>query len=525
MPLKSITTYKPIATASVLLCVIVVYIYPHLQYYIDPDATAYLTISKRYANGDYVKAVNGYWSPWSCWLTAIGIRLGLEVMQAAIIANTIGALGVLTVTLSFFKKYRVADFAQWVLLTALAIFLSYAVYYQNFDDLWECFFLLYVLRIMISHRFKHTPYLWVVAGVVGALAYFAKAYAFVFFIVSTIILVFYITRAWNKKHLMQWLKICGVMIGIMLLLSFPWICMLHDKYGIWMTSTAGRLNMSWYLVGHPIWKNDIQYLLPPVYPDSPTYWEDPWYVNGATPHFWDSWNLLVRQLMKLVQNSWKFLVSSMQISVAFLLVSGYIARLLFRKMRRQKYKVYYPVIIAFLLFPLPFFLINFEPRYIWYMLPLSMLLGVAIMQRNKFFNKRWLLLVFAFSYIIYPIKGIAEMWDEGKMEYELAKELREADVHGRFACKAAYGMNEYVAVQRLIYFSGDNLYLLRSDMLSIQKSNPFPELRRYGVNYIFWYHQIEEKGWHTYVMQDEPGKPLPVVFQKRGLVVWALTPH
>ena len=69
-----------IASAIVLLLLVAVY-YPYCKYYVDPDATAYLTISKLYANGDWLNAVNGYWSPWSCWLTAIFIKLGTTAVS------------------------------------------------------------------------------------------------------------------------------------------------------------------------------------------------------------------------------------------------------------------------------------------------------------------------------------------------------------------------------------------------------------------------------------------------------------
>jgi len=68
--------YYPFFAAALLLYVALLIIYPHYQYYIDPDGTAYLTISKRYAAGDIQRAINGYWSPWACWLTAGLIRCG-----------------------------------------------------------------------------------------------------------------------------------------------------------------------------------------------------------------------------------------------------------------------------------------------------------------------------------------------------------------------------------------------------------------------------------------------------------------
>jgi hypothetical protein len=71
--------------------------YPFNQYYIDPDATAYLTIAQRYAHGDLQRAINGYWSPWSIWLTAALIKTGIAAFKAAIMVNAIAAVGFLAV--------------------------------------------------------------------------------------------------------------------------------------------------------------------------------------------------------------------------------------------------------------------------------------------------------------------------------------------------------------------------------------------------------------------------------------------
>ena len=67
------------------------FMYPFYKYYIDPDGTAYLTISNRYAVGDFANAVNAYWSPWSCWFTALLIKGGVMPIPASVIINSLGS--------------------------------------------------------------------------------------------------------------------------------------------------------------------------------------------------------------------------------------------------------------------------------------------------------------------------------------------------------------------------------------------------------------------------------------------------
>ena len=94
--------------SAILLCVAVYGVYPFYQYYVDPDATAYLTIIKRYVAGDYEKAINGYWSPWSCWLVAGWVKLtGWGLMAASVAVNTAGAVCFLFISHSFFKYFDI----------------------------------------------------------------------------------------------------------------------------------------------------------------------------------------------------------------------------------------------------------------------------------------------------------------------------------------------------------------------------------------------------------------------------------
>ena len=74
-----------------LLFVALAIVYPYYQYYVDPDAIGYMSVAQHYVNGDVQQAINGYWSPWSCWLTAGLMNWGYEPFKAGIIINSFGA--------------------------------------------------------------------------------------------------------------------------------------------------------------------------------------------------------------------------------------------------------------------------------------------------------------------------------------------------------------------------------------------------------------------------------------------------
>ena len=509
--MKWLKEHSALLFAAVFFVAAMVVIYPFYQYYIDPDATAYLTVAKRYAAGDYVKAINGYWSPWSIWLTALLMKGGMASFKAAIIINAIGAIGFLVASHSLFRVFRLRKDIQWMLSGALALFLLYAVFWQSFADLWGCFFLLVVLRLMLLEGFVKRPLLWLLTGLCGALAYVAKAYCLPFFVLEIIVCVFFLAGARQKANRMQWVKVSVCCILIMFIFSFPWIYLLHEKYGMWMTGTAGFLNTSWYLVGHPYWKEGIQHLLPPVYADSPSYWEDVYFVNGITPHFWDSPRLFALQIVRVCYNLLKFVQSINELS-AFFAASVIIAIVILfsKKVRARIDQRIQILVLSFLLFPLGYVLINFQGRYLWYMLPLSMIIIMAIVQRASLFHQmsRWLqrliLVLISLSFIASPVLGLKELYKAGYKEHQMAEALKKENITGSFTTNIPYG-KETQNIIRLSYFSGNPYYNMPSPTL---KDTLLQEMRKYHVKYYFHFY---EGDWDNFRLTDERGRPYPEI--------------
>jgi len=485
--------------------------FPYCRYYVDPDATAYLTIARRYATGDWVRGVNGYWSPLSCWFTAMGICAGMEAITAAVVVNTAGALGFLGVSFSLFRYFGLKQYVQWLFCAALTVFLAYAVYYQLFADLWECFLLLAGLRIVLSERFLRAPALWILHGCVGALAYFSKAYAFPFFLLNTLVCVFFLAG----KNKLQWLKICVVSIGVMMVCASPWIWLLHEKYGRWMTSTAGSLNMSWYLLGHANYKPGLGCLLPLPYADAVYHWEDPYYVAGDTPHFWSSGHYFLLQCARVVQNFLKMAGSMSALSLFFFPL--WIAAFLVFSIKKRRQHLPRPLqmlLISFLLFPLAFLLINFEPRYIWYLVPPGMILGHFALQQLKKRQKA-ATVVFALSFALWPLLDTAFIWNEGKREFEQAKEMKKKNIKGSFTANTGNNRDIQKMV-RLAYFSGNSCYV--APLAGRTTEQVLQEMRRYHIKYYF--QSDDMRG----VTVSEKSLPFPNVAYINGLGVFLVNP-
>ncbi|RYD57346.1 MAG: hypothetical protein EOP56_08540 [Sphingobacteriales bacterium] len=513
------TLIRPLPVSIILLCIAVAVLYPYCSGYIDPDATAYLTIARRYATGDWARAVNGYWSPWACWLTALVSKVGFGYFDAALLVNTVGAIAIVYISYSLFQLFYVKWVLQLALGCSLSLFLAYAVYKQSFADIWACFFMLSVLRIMLIGGFFSRPALWILIGVLGALAYYAKAYYFPFFILHTFVVGYYIRRTTPMQDGKQWLKMAFTAVSMMVICAMPWIWVLHSKYGIWTTGTAGSLNTSWYLVGHPYWKEGFSGLLAPTYSDSHYYWEEPYLANGATPHFWDSGSLFLLQIVRAGYNVLKF-VNSMNALSCFMMAIWVASAVVVTTKRWDnvidgKIRV---ICVSVLLFPLGFLLINYEPRYLWYMVPLSMVLGGVLLQRimlsiDRAGVRTLMVVVFAMSYIVWPVWDVRSMSTDMEEE-RIATWLRHTGVKS-FAGNEQNAKNTPV-LARLALRSNSQYYHAPQPLAS---HNLLREIRRYNIGYYLFIGDNLD----IVELKDESGKAFPVVLNGKGLKVFRIT--
>ncbi len=455
-------TRLPGILSWVLMALATWWAFPYYQYYIDPDATAYLTISRRYALGDWERAINGYWSPWSCWGTALGIKLGGGPFASAMAFNFLGATAFLSISLNLARRYQLSLPWIWGMGVSLALFLVYAQFKQSFDDIWAFAFLLISFRLMISAPYSRNLAWAVGLGALGALGYFAKAYAFPFFVFQLICFHF-LDR--DRLSASFRIKRTVLVLGALSLFILPWIYLLREKYGFWTLGTAGMLNRSWFLLGSPLWKDTEAVFLPPVFADSPYYWEDPYWVNGPTPSFWEAPGLIWRQMARMAWNLILYVQSSAALSVFFLpvwiLAVG--ISLGWRKRLGLPWS-WQKLSLSLFLFPLAYFLVNFEPRYLWYMVPLTMILG-GMSVRGPWFSwlhsweKIGLVLIFWASYLAYPAWDMYKMFEVGKADYEIARVLQERGVEGAFTHMES--REKVPSLARIAYFSGNPMYLIQ----------------------------------------------------------------
>ncbi len=455
-------TGMPWLLAWLMMGLVAFGLYPFYQYYIDPDATAYLSISEAYARGDWQRAVNGYWSPWACWGTAMGIRWGASPFFSALVFNFIGASGFLAISLHLARYFGVSYYRRLGMGLCLALFLVYAIYKQSFDDLWAFTFLLVALRMLVSTAYQRSLIWAGLLGLVGALAYLAKAYAFPFFVFQ--LLCFHLMDGPWGRGPFRW-RPFAMTLTCLVLASLPWVYALWVKYGFWTLGTAGSLNRAWFLLGSPLWKDAEAVFLPPPYADSPYYWEDPFLVNGDRPAFWQGGKYLILQLIRIGWNSILFVQSTSALSFLFLPLWLWTWALAGTWGRRHGFPIALRKLgLSLLLFPLAYFLINFESRYLWYMVPGILILGLrAIDSLGRWLPNRWwkegLTAMFLLSFLVHPLWDMHRLFEVGKSDYEIAQLLKRKGIQGKFTHMEP--RENVPSLARVAYFSGNPMYLIQ----------------------------------------------------------------
>lgn len=518
---------QPFIFAVLLLGITVALLFPFLKYYIDPDATSYLTIANRYANGQWQQAVNAIWSPWACWLTAYLIYLKWQPITAAVLVNATAALGILFVSNRLLLLFQLRRLWQFSFQISLALFLSIAVYWQLFNDLWCAFFLLSVLNLQLSPSYLQDAKKWLYAATLAALAYYAKPSALPFYLLSTMAIVLIQTQGMALNlQLKSISKILLTSLAVLLICIVPWVYILYQKYHIVTLSTAVSLNSSWFLIGHPIWRNGIIHLLPPVYNNSCSYWEDPFFVNGPTPQFYQSWALFKMQIVRSCYYSMVLLVNMARLSAFVFPAYIFACILLFSK---KLYIQFIPQLrqlaTVFLLFPLPFVLLLSEPRYFWYMLPLTMIFVGLIFQKFHLqikgtFLNLFIAVMVAISFLASPITDLKSIFGQGKQDYENAQVLHHLNIHGSFTSNAAFGA-ETQSIQRLAYFSGTSYFCMPD--INIPDAEILMEMRRYHINYYFC--MLKSASSNTTFL-NEQGLPFPDISNGKipGLKIFQINP-
>jgi hypothetical protein len=217
----------------------------HFSDQINPDGVAYLRIAGYYLTGDVRKAVSGYWSPLYSWLLMPWLAVGVPGLLATkLLGASLAVAWVIGMALLGRRYVESAVTRRLLVATAAVSVLSWSIEVIT-PDLLLAVMLTFYFYTVSDPAIMTTPGRAFACGILGGLAYLAKAYAFPFFIVhflGTLILFTWAqsTRGASRRYLVATLAgLSGFVIA-----AAPWIGVLSTSYGqLTITTAASSRNI------------------------------------------------------------------------------------------------------------------------------------------------------------------------------------------------------------------------------------------------------------------------------------------
>jgi 4-amino-4-deoxy-L-arabinose transferase-like glycosyltransferase len=242
---------------------------------LNPDGISYLSIAGKYLAGDVRGAVNAYWGPLYSWLLVPLLAAGVAPLLAAHL------LGVILGCVAAGAAWRLANSVGLRGITRAAVLgsllpLLVLTAHQSLspDLLLTCVLLLYFCLLADEANLAR-PRAAAAVGVLGGLAYWAKAYGFYFFLAHfAVIAVADVVRSQGDAR-RRALAFYGLAFAVFAVLSSLWVGALAWKYGQPMLASTGAYNRVLAAPGSRGHPTLYQGFLPPPDATAVSAWEDP----------------------------------------------------------------------------------------------------------------------------------------------------------------------------------------------------------------------------------------------------------
>jgi hypothetical protein len=467
----------------------------------------YLDIAEKYLRGNFTDAVNGYWGPMFSWLLIPFLYFGASKVFAINALNLI--VGVLTLlgvwVLSF--RFEMSEKVRNAILISLLPIILFVSIVELHDFLLLCF-LVYYLGIIFNNEYPGRTYNGMLCGVLGAVAYFTKSYAFPFFIVHFIFMnIAHFIRCSTKPEKRNVLRNAITGIVLFSIISGTWITAISFKYNRFTISNMGKANFSamapglpdtGFELGNPMFHEGF---FPPSNNTAFSVWEDPSYLMSKLP----AWSPIesTAYLKHFLTNILKNIKECIRIFGAFsrlsyTIIIAYILLLIVQQFNRQILRgdMLYSF-FTLLLFTGGYMPFHLELRYLWIVNILLLLMGgyvLTILFQHAFFKnnvrKNVLIVFFAVSFILTPLKSFIQAGHDNmsKEMYALSLLIKEKyNIQGNIASNKEW---ECIAIQdswhktfRLAYHLNSKYYgQAKEDISDSELEN---DLKKYNIDYYF----------------------------------------
>lgn len=450
----------------------------YYQHQLNPDGINYINIAKYYFLGSYINAVNSYWSPLISWLLIPFFIFGTTpvymVYSTKVLSLIIGFFTIIGIRQLSYKFEMDETIRTSILVSVVPIILYFAYSYITPDLLVVCI-LVYYFNIIFSPKYPEKLSYALFCGLLGALAYLAKSYAFPFFIVHFVLfnIIHYFKNVKYRRNVVK-----NLFLGFLIFFAISgiWIGLISQKEGALTYGTSGEFNHN--LMGPNSSKGWTTHYL-----GESSVKIQPWSPFSSWYYFKYQLNLILTNAIEMINKFESFSYLSIIILLSYLL---FFIKPIKKILNDDRLYPFLTVVI----FCAGYSTILVEERYLWIINILLLLMGGYLLNKlfksNFFSNKKNILLltkiiilpIFMISFVMMPISFLHENVNAGIDVYNLSNTL-----------EAQYNIQGNIATddngKKMIYIS----YYLGTNYLGQTKkenSNALHEdLSKNNINFYF----------------------------------------
>lgn len=459
------------------------------QYVMDPDATGYLSVAEKIAKGNYFNSINGIWSPLGSWLLTPFLKSGFNGIISAKLLNGLYGLISLCFYFSLIKKLKINFFIETAIMVGAVLLILHFAYTRLFGDLLQLMFLLIYLNIICSKKFEKNYKGIILAGFIGGIGFYAKAYTFYFTLLHLPLVILFLEKKRTQKYFTsQSFKKITAAIAVLLFTVLFWIVSLNLKYDHFI---VGQKNVTGTLT--EIYNPTKIFVYPPP-ADSYALFDDITNVNPQNITPFTNGKLFVIQLKIIVLNFINLLGAFNEFSIVFSLI---ILISLVLILNRNKFFIAENnnlLLFSFLaIWPCGFLLFSIQSRFLW----ISNLVGLALagvilseLLKTNFLKRKYALL-FSFimvgSFYIYPAMQLKNQYGSGKKLFEIASVLKKNNIKGNIltSIQSDTDYSNSIIINYLIQSKFYGSYIRDYSTKEILQA-----IKDYHINYYIFYYSF-----------------------------------
>lgn len=270
---------------------------------VNPDALGYMTISREYAEGMF--PIRGYWAPLISWLMAPVIALGVDPRVAFRAVLGVTGAGLIIVTQLLGSRAGLARPSRTALALATAFLLLQTETGPLTPDLLGAVVVAMYLYFVSSPSIVTRPIVTgAIAGLLAALAYYAKHYNILFCGGHLFITGIFLAMGGARRR--DVIRSIGVGLLTLAATTLPWILALSNRYSEFTLTTSAGITRS--VVGpgsngYACWASQLcpepsDVLLPVEDPDPQYYTAYNWSPFSSLGNLW-------HQILLTRDNVWR----------------------------------------------------------------------------------------------------------------------------------------------------------------------------------------------------------------------------